>query len=110
MRTLKSRTSITPNILCRMGFCLSLEESGIPELGSDEDLQGRVINRYTLLGEYDQAFIALLVTWMKKNDIDVADNKNMDGYFMAHMNRGIEILIARLKNLSDLDRLLPRKD
>ena len=30
LRMLKARTGLTPNILCRLGFCLSLEEPGIP--------------------------------------------------------------------------------
>ena len=30
LKTLKTKTGITPNLLCRIGFCLSLEEPGIP--------------------------------------------------------------------------------
>ena len=30
MRTLKGRTQITPNLLCRLGFAISLEEAGNP--------------------------------------------------------------------------------
>jgi len=30
VRTLKARTGLNPNILCRIGFCLSLNEPGIP--------------------------------------------------------------------------------
>ena len=51
LRLLKSRTGITPNILCRIGFCLSLEEPGIPSLLPEDFKQGREINRYTLLGK-----------------------------------------------------------
>ena len=51
MRTLKGRTQITPNLLCRLGFAMSLEEAGNPppiQLEGDE--VGREINRNTLLG------------------------------------------------------------
>jgi len=51
LRFLAGKTSLTPNLLCRIGFCLSLSEDTIPdpEEYSDED---REFNRYTLLGEY----------------------------------------------------------
>ena len=31
LRMLKSRTEVTPNLLCRLGYCLSLEEPGTPK-------------------------------------------------------------------------------
>ena len=37
---------------------------------------GREINRYTMLGEYDEMFIALLKTWMINHDIDHNDSEN----------------------------------
>ena len=60
MRTLKARTGITPNYFCRLGFCLSLDEPGIPEASGKSDESGREINRFTLLGEYDVAYVSLL--------------------------------------------------
>jgi len=105
LRALKSRTGITPNVLCRMGFCLSLEEPGVPIPVKETDLQGRVINRFTLLGEHDGAFIALLITWMQMNDIEDMNDEVVDTYFLSHVHRGVEILWARVKSLVDLDRL-----
>lgn len=105
LRSLKGRTGITPNILCRIGFCLSLEEPGIPRI-IDKNIQiGREINRYTLLGENDLVYISLLRTWIQNNDPE-ALKKTINDYFIAHMNRGVEILNARLKTLADLGRLL----
>src|SRR5258708_38611086 len=59
LRFLAGKTSLTPNLLCRIGFCLSLGEPTIPNPDeyTDED---REFNRYTLLGEYDTLFVALL--------------------------------------------------
>ena len=71
LKVLKSRTGITPNLLCRMGFCLSLGEPSDPEFVRSGEDSDREINRYTLLGEYDAAFVALLRQWMHsrgKND------------------------------------------
>jgi DNA sulfur modification protein DndE len=105
LKVLKSRTGITPNLLCRMSFCLSLGEPSDPEFvqsGQDSD---REINRYTLLGEYDAAFVALLRQWMhtrgKKDD-------SLDRFFAAHVHRGIVLLAARMKSLSDLPDLVPK--
>jgi DNA sulfur modification protein DndE len=59
LRFLAGRTGLTPNLLCRMGFCLSLEEPKIPN-PSEFAEEEREFNRYTLLGEYDALYIALL--------------------------------------------------
>ena len=59
LRFLAGRTGLTPNLLCRMGFCLSLEETKIPN-PSEFAEEEREFNRYTLLGEYDVLYIALL--------------------------------------------------
>ena len=32
LKVMKSRTGITPNLLCRVGFCLSLEEPGVVDV------------------------------------------------------------------------------
>jgi len=99
LRTLKSRTGITPNILCRIGFCLSLEEPGIPPNLHENFKTGREINRYTLFGKYDKIFVALLITRMVRDNLSLA---GINQAFLSHMNRGIEILVARIKSVSDL--------
>ena len=101
---LKARTGITPNILCRIGFCLSLEDPGSPTELPDPFKAGREINRYTLLGKYDQIFVALLATRLKKDTLPL---KEMDKMFLAHINRGVEILTARLKSVAELGHLGP---
>lgn len=109
LRMLKARTGITPNILCRMGFCLSLEEPGHPTLMDRAEAAGREINRYTLLGAYDAAYVALLRTWVESAcDGDVSD-EGMNALFVAHVNRGVELLAARLRVLSDLAYLAPNQ-
>ena len=105
LRSLKARTGITPNILCRLGFCLSLEEPGIPKILPKNAEIGREINRYTLLGEHDLSYVSLLTTWIKKNQSEDL-NGEIDEFFVAHMNRGVEILSARLKTLSDIAALI----
>ncbi len=99
LRSLKSRTGITANILCRLGFCLSLEEPGMPSDLPDVFTQRREINRYTLLGKHDTIYIALLITRLSKDNLSL---ESIDTAFLAHLHRGIEILSARIKTIGDL--------
>lgn len=102
LKVLKAKTGLTPNILCRAAFCLSLSEPGIPTaLKEDADSQ-REINRYTLLGEYDTLFEALLRQRLMQDALDEVD---VDDQFRRHVHRGISLLASRVKSLSDLARL-----
>ena len=103
LRFLAGKTGLTPNLLCRIGFCLSLGEPTVPnpEEYSDED---REFNRYTLLGEYDPLFIALLKERCRE---DGAATDRLPDYFRAHMNRGVVLLQQRAKGIADLAQLVP---
>jgi DNA sulfur modification protein DndE len=104
LRFLAGKTSLTPNLLCRIGFCLSLSEATIPDPAeySDED---REFNRYTLLGEYDPLFIALLKERCLQDGLD---NGRLPDYFRAHMNRGVTLLQQRVRSLSDIADLVSK--
>ena len=105
LRVLRSRTGVTPNILCRMGFTLSLDEPGLPNPDMYPEDSAREINRYTLLGEYDATYVALLRQRMsddaKANGASNGEH-DIDAQFRAHMNRGVMLLAARVKSLPDL--------
>lgn len=104
---LKSRTGLTPNILCRIGFCLSLRDSIVPRPENyDED--GQEINRYTLTGEWDKFFVALLKERLLKDGLDI--NKNLFPQLRAHMNRGAISLYDKVKTLEDFQDLLPSEE
>ena len=100
LRTLQGRTGLTPNILLRFGFGLSLRDRSIltPE-NYPED--GKELNRYTVTGEYDMGFIVLLKEWMHRNALEI-NNDNMVSYFQANLNRGALLLAGRVKSLVDL--------
>ena len=106
LRVLKSRTGITPNLLCRIGLCMSLEEMGVPDPEKYPEDSDREINRYTLLGEYDDLFSALLRQRLLK---DRLQGEDIDAQFRAHVHRGILLLAGRLKGLSDLGEGLLRE-
>ena len=109
MRLLKAKTGITPNILARLGFCLSLEEPGIPANPFQDEEVGREIKRITLLGQYDLVYVCLLRSWVAVNTSGRAiSQKEFDDMFIAHMNRGFEIVSGRIRSLTDLQKLVPQ--
>jgi DNA sulfur modification protein DndE len=99
LRMLKARTGIAPNILCRLGLCLSLEERAIPTSIKENAKFGREINRYTLLGKHDKVYTALLLTRLIIDGIPIDE---IDKMFLAHINRGVEIMAARVKTIREL--------
>ncbi len=108
LRMLKARTGLDRNYLCRIGFCLSLEEPGIPSSPQENTRGGREIDRYTLLGQNVQAYIALMLAWMKENGIEPSPTNNVDDIFVAHMNRGVDLIASRVRSLAELAQLLPQ--
>jgi len=100
LRVLKSRTGVTPNVLCRIGFALSLDEPGLPNPEAYREDSDREINRYTLLGEHDGIYVALLR--QRIMDDGITGDHDLDTQFRAHMNRGVMLLASRAKSLPDL--------
>lgn len=109
MRVLKAKTGITPNILARFGFCLSLEEPGVPADPFEDEKVGREIKRVTLLGDHDLVYVCLLRTWLAASLPDRSvSQKDFDDLFVAHMNRGFELISSRVRSLADLQNLVPK--
>jgi DNA sulfur modification protein DndE len=108
LRTLKTRTGLDRNYLCRLGFCLSLEEQGRPESLTEETKSARDIDRFTLLGQQSPAYIALLLVWMREQNIPANSPQDVNTHFVAHMNRGVELIASRVKSLVDMGSLLPQ--
>jgi DNA sulfur modification protein DndE len=70
LRFVAGKTGLTPNLLCRIGFCLSLAEPTLPN-PADYPEEDREFNRYTLLGEYDPLFVAVLKERCRRNGVSV---------------------------------------
>jgi DNA sulfur modification protein DndE len=102
LRFLAAKTALTPNLLCRLAFCLSLSEARVPN-PDDYPEEDHEFNRYTLLGEYDALFVALLKQKCTEDGVDI---DRLPDYFRAHLNRGIGLLQQRVRNLSDLSILI----
>lgn len=103
LRVLKMRTGLTHNLLCRMGFCLSLSEPGIPDLQLYSDTQAREFNRYTLTGQYDLFFFSLLRERLSEDNLD--PETALEAQFKAHLSRGVALLHQRVKSLEDITEL-----
>lgn len=101
---MKGRTGLTPNILARIGFCLSLENPGEPD-PSDYEGTGYInIKRHVLTGVYDPLFVAMI---KERCHQDNAPESEIANQFKAHMNRGVLLLHKKLKSLDGLLLTLP---
>jgi DNA sulfur modification protein DndE len=104
LRNLKARTGLTPNLVCRLGFCLSLAEPGVPDLELYADGQAREFNRYTLTGQWDAFFFALLRERLLQDRLEAEEH--LEEQFKAHLCRGVMLFSQRVKTLGDLARLV----
>jgi DNA sulfur modification protein DndE len=103
LKTLKFRTGLTHQYLCRLAFCLSLAEpGGVDPSHYNED--GLEFNRYTLTGEWDSLLVAYLNEWLI--DEPSADRFSETEWFRAHVNRGLAVLPRRVRSLADIGDLV----
>lgn len=100
---MKGRTGLTPNVLSRIAFCLSIQEPFVPKQNSDTS--GQEFNRYTLTGQWDVLFIALLKEKMIEEGMKI--NQDLADFFRLHIENGIILLYNRVKCLTDFVDLLP---
>jgi len=104
---LKGRTGLTPNILCRIGFCLSLNDPTVPNFDDYPSDTEKEIDRHTLTGPWDRLFVALIKERCYQDKLPL-DNETLAKHFRAHVNRGVLLLFKRVRSLSDLAQLMPR--
>ena len=104
---LKARTGLTPNILCRFGFCLSLNDPSIPDPDAYSTEMEKEIDRHTLTGSWDPLFVALIKERCHRDGLPLKDEE-LAAQFRAHINRGALLLYKRVRSLNDLAQLMPR--
>ncbi len=104
LNQLKGNFDITPNYLCRIGLCYSLNEPRPPN-PKEYDSDGKVFNRYTLLGEHDALYMAMVKERLLQEGKDPEEDLYKE--FVAHLNRGVFHLYSRLDDPSDFYELLP---
>jgi DNA sulfur modification protein DndE len=103
LQMLQANTGMTPNYLCRIGLCYSLNEPRPPnpeEYNSD----GQTFNRYTLLGEHDTLYMALVKERLIQEGKDLEEDLYEE--FVAHLNRGVIRAFGNVRDLTDFDDLM----
>lgn len=104
LRSLRQRTGLTPNLLCRFGVMLSLEEGPIGSQRAPDE-NGQEFNAYTLTGDYN-GLIAALLRFVEEAESNAAlPNDELVARFRAHIHRGIATLAVRAKSPADIARL-----
>lgn len=101
---IKLRTGLTPNILCRLALMYSINEPRIPD-PTLYDNKGMEINRFTLLGDWDSLYIAILKERCLDDGLDV--EKELFSQFRAHIHRGIKSMSNLFSSIIDLYKLVP---
>lgn len=105
---LKGRTGLTPNILCRIGFCLSLNDPTVPNPADFPPDSEREFDRHTLTGPWDRMFVALIKVRCEQDGLDM-DEGTLASRFRAHVNRGVLLLYKRVRRFHDLALLMPHE-
>jgi DNA sulfur modification protein DndE len=104
-RNIAGRLGLTPNIIYRFALLLSINESSRP-IPTIYDTDGQELNRYTLFGEFDSLFVAILIERLMLDGLDI--DKDFYEQLRAHINRGVELFYNRVKSLVDLYKLTTR--
>ncbi len=107
LRSLRQRTGLTPNLLCRIALMASLEEGPLGG-AHPPDEEGSEFNAYTLTGEYGALFAALL-RWVEEGAApsDPLGNDELLTRLQGHIHRGVGTLSVRAKTPADVLRLVP---
>ena len=100
---MKVKTGLTPNILLRFAFCMSLNDPSIPN--PDEfNQEGSELTPAVLFGEYEPIYLALILNRLKKDKLD--PEVYLHKMTRAHLNRGVIALAPRINDLSDFYELV----
>jgi len=107
LRSLRQRTGLTPNLLCRIALMTSLEEGPLGGAPAPDE-EGSEFNAYTLTGEYGAMFAALL-RWVEEGARTAApmENDELLARMRGHIHRGVGTLSVRAKTPADILRLVP---
>jgi DNA sulfur modification protein DndE len=106
LRSLRQRTGLTPNLLCRAAIMLSLEEGPVGG-GTTPDEDGQEFNAYTLTGDYN-GLIGALLRFVEETEPGLAvplTNDQLVDRLRFHIHRGVARLAVRAKSPADFARL-----
>lgn len=101
LRSLKQKTHITPNLLCRYALMQSLEDGPLGEI-PQPDQEGQEFNAYTLTGELTELLLALVRSVEEQGGRRALANDEVMARVRGHIHRGIGSLSVRVKSPADL--------
>jgi DNA sulfur modification protein DndE len=101
LRSLRQRTGLTPNLLCRMAIMLSLEDGPVGP-GTDTDEGGSEFNAYTLTGDHDRLIFAMLRLVEEEQAGGRVAGDELLARLRAHIHRGVATLSVRAKAPADV--------
>lgn len=94
---LSRRLGLRRNIVCRLAIGRSLAEKESVARINPKDSNGYEFNRYTLTGEYDKIFKALVVQHEKKK---LYGTEYFTKYLRNHIERGIKLLYHEYERIN----------
>ena len=106
LATLKSKTGLTPNILCRIALSYALNKHKVSNLIPIKE-DGQEFVRFVLLGEYDIVYVSLVK--QKCYELNFDPETDFLKVFKNYLNDGIITLYARVKSIGDIVNLLEEK-
>ncbi len=107
LRSLRQRTGLTPNLLCRFAIMMSLEEGPLGAVPPPDE-EGMEFNSYTLTGEFSALFAALIRNTEENTaKKDPLSDSELIAILRGHIHRGVGTLSVRVKSPLDVLRLIP---
>ena len=100
LRGLQQRAQITPNLLCRIGLCLSLEDESPVNVSMYADGNAREFQMSTLLGPQQELYLALLRERLSSDGL--LDSVDLNDYLRAHISRGVIQLSNQVGRIEDV--------
>jgi DNA sulfur modification protein DndE len=100
---LKARTGLTPNLLARFAFCLSIKEKSSPN-PKEYDKDGSEMEPTVLFGDYEPIYLGLMRNRLEKDGKNVETELNE--MTRCHINRGVIALSPRIQSLEDFYELV----
>ena len=97
LESLSSKLDLRRNIICRMAIGESLIIRDSVKDYRPEDITGFEFNRYTLTGEYDLIFKALITQHEKKK---INDRDYILIYLRNHIERGVKLLYKEYEKIN----------
>lgn len=101
LRSLKIKTHITPNLLCRYALMKSLEDGPLGDVPLP-DQDGQEFNAYTLTGELTELLLALVSSVEEHSSQESLPDDEVMARVRGHIHRGVGMLSVRVRAPADL--------